>query len=252
MPSASTPNFLNSMAAYQGPIATPSSELNSSKKRKLVPTVPDKQSGGEGESSGTEQSFRTAHADAPPKPRISRFIERFESIKLTERNLAMMQADCKRVPPQPTSPIDSHFRLEPSPGATTFRIKRKPLPDSARNALQEMKDDAQVAALEKRATLGLGQNRVPLEPTRDRRSSFHRTDTVFTDFLPYGQLRTWQQVDNEDYQDRRRHSLSAIALNSMKKLNLDRDTLSAQSAKTANQLRKVMKRHVLDKEKSTQ
>jgi hypothetical protein len=63
-------------------------------------------------------------------------------------------------------------------------------------------------------------------------------------------VRTWQQVDNEEYQRRHAHSLSAIALNGMKKLNPNRDSLSIQGKKTAAQLNEI-KRRVFDREKST-
>ena len=204
------------------------------------------------ESSGTEQSFRTAYADMPPKPRQTRFIERFESVKqLTERNLATLQAGLDGASCQPTSPLDSESHLRPSPRATAFLIKRKPLPDTAQRAIIETRDEADIESLAKSADEASNQNHTLGHPSHGRRPSFHRTNTVFTDFLPYDQVRTWQQVDNEEYQDRRRHSLSAIALEGMKKLNLDRDALSAHSKKTANQLKKVIKQHILDKEKST-
>ena len=251
-PVSFTSNFQNDMAVFHGPSTTPSSELNSSEYGKLKRRVSNESSNWDGESSGTEQSFRTAYADMPPKPRQTRFIERFESVKqLTESNLAVLQAGYTGAPPQPTSPFDGELHLRPSPRATAFLVKRKPLPDTAQKALIEMNDEADIESHAKSADEASNQNHTLGHASHGRRPSFHRTNTVFTDFLPYDQVRTWQQVDNEEYQDRRRHSLSAIALEGMKKLNLDRDALSAHSKKTANQLKKVIKQHILDKEKST-
>ncbi|KAH6870653.1 hypothetical protein BKA58DRAFT_402161 [Alternaria rosae] len=181
----------------------------------------------------------------------SRFIERFESVKqLTVGNLAALQAGYNDVQSQPTSPLDGELHLRPSPGATASLIKRKPLPDTAQKAIIEMRNETDVESFGNSGDEASHQNHTLAHPTHGRRPSFHRTNTVFTDFLPYNQVRTWQQVDNEEYQDRCRHSLSAIALDRMKKLNLDRDTLSAQRKKTANQLKKVIEQHILDKEKS--
>jgi len=250
-PSTLTSNFENVMAVFHGPSTTPSSELNSSESGKLKRRVSNESSKWDGESSGTEQSFRTAYADMPPKPRQTRFIERFESVKqLTERNLAVLQAEYTGAPPQPTSPLDGELHLRPSPRATAFLIKRKPLPDAAQKALIEIIDGVGAESLTRSADEASNQNNTLGHPSHGRRPSFHRTNTVFTDFLPYDQVRTWQQVDNEEYQDRRRHSLSAIALDRMKKLNLDRDALLDQSKNAANQLKKVIKQHILDKEKS--
>lgn len=251
IPSASTLNIQNAMAAFHGPSTTPSSELNSSESGKLERRVSNETSNKDGGSSDTEQSFRTAYADIPPKPRQTRFIERFESVKqLTVGNLAALQAGYNDVQSQPTSPLDGELHLRPSPGATSILIKRKPLPDTAQKAIIEMRDKTDVELFGNSGDKASHPNHTLAHPTHGRRLSFHRMNTVFTDFLPYDQVRTWQQVDNEEYQDRRRHSLSAIALDRMKKLNLDRDTLSAQSKKTANQLKKVIKQHILDKEKS--
>jgi hypothetical protein len=208
---------------------------------RLMGEVSDEISSWEYESSGTEQSFCTARAAVPSACRKPRFIERFESVKLTEKNLATLQADYKRVPPRPASPVDSEFRFDPSPGTTTYRIKRKPLPDSAREALQQMKDETE--ALQRSQDDSLAQDSKPSTP--DCSPFLPRSNTNFTDFVPYHQVRTWQQVDNEEYLRRRAHSLSAIALNGIKKLSPNRDNLSMQSKKTAAQLKEI-KRRVID------
>jgi hypothetical protein len=206
---------------------------------RLMGEVSDEISSWEYESSGTEQSFRTTRAAVPC--RKPRFIERFESVKLTEKNFAALQAGYKRVPPRPASPVDSKFRFEPSPSTTTYRIKRKPLLDSARRALQQMKDETE--ALQRSRDDSLAQDSKLSTP--DCSPSLPRSNTNFTDFVPYHQVRMWQQVDNEEYQRRRAHSLSAIALNGMKKLSPNRDILCVQGKKTAAQLKEI-KRRVFD------
>ena len=44
-----------------------------------------------------------------------------------------------------------------------------------------------------------------------QRPKVSRINTHFEDFVPVHQVKTWQQVDNEELQQRRAHSLSGIA-----------------------------------------
>lgn len=219
------------MVMFRGPSQDPSS--SSSETSKFMGEVSDEMDNSESESSGTEQSFSTAYAATPPVPRKrsrkARFIERFDSVKLTEANLTALQTGHKRITPKPASIIDNHFRFEPSPGAKTFRISRKPLPDSAREAVQKVKDET-----------GAAQDQTLANPTQEHRPCFPRSNTNFTDILPYHQIGTWQQVDNEEWQRQRAHSISAVAVGQMKKLSTSCDGLSTQSKKTAGQLKGVI------------
>ncbi|KAG9185346.1 hypothetical protein G6011_07890 [Alternaria panax] len=198
----------------------------------------------EGESSGTEQSFRDACAAIPtttkkePREisRKSRFIEQFGSIKLTKENLQALEAGHNRTAPKPASPVDNQFRPEPSPGVKAFRISRKPLPQSARETIQKMRDEF------------VTQNLTP-PVSKSEGSTSPRSNANFTDFLPYHQLRSWQQDDNEEWQRRRAQSFSAVASEGMKKFNSSCGNLSVQSKKTVNQLKDVIKRRMLDHDK---
>ncbi|KAH8627531.1 hypothetical protein IG631_17299 [Alternaria alternata] len=82
----------------------------------------------EAESSGTEQSFRTACATIPriakkvPRrvSRKSRFIEQFGSLKLTKANLHALEASQDRITPKPATPVEREIRFESSPHGKTF------------------------------------------------------------------------------------------------------------------------------------
>jgi hypothetical protein len=206
----------------------------------------------EGASSGTEQSFRTAHAAIPPMSREvprkasrkARFIERFESVKLTKENLSALQAGYKRVPAKADSPADNHFHFNPSPGTEGFRISRKPLADSAREALQKLKDETAEATQKMGDDSVLADDLTFPDPARQRRSCSSRSNTDFTDFLPYHQIVTWQQIDNEEWQRRQVHSIPALAFDGMKRLSSSCDGLSTQSKRTASQLKEVISKVV--------
>ena len=197
------------------------------------------------ESSGTEQSFCTAYATIPPTAkkvprrvsRKSRFIEQFGSLKLTKANLHALEASQDRITPKPATPVEREIRFESSPRGKTFFIPRKPLPESAREVLQKIRAET------------ITQHDEPPISESDSSPCPPRSNATFEDFLPYHQLRTWQQDDNEEWQRRRARSLSAVAFESMKKLNSSCDSLSIQGKKTANQVKEVIKRRMLDHDK---
>ena len=197
------------------------------------------------ESSGTEQSFCTAYATIPPTAkkvprrvsRKSRFIEQFGSLKLTKANLHALEASHNRITPKPATPVEREIRFESSPRGKTFFIPRKPLPESAREVLQKIRAET------------ITQHDEPPISESDSSPCPPRSNATFEDFLPYHQLRTWQQDDNEEWQRRRARSLSAVAFESMKKLNSSCDSLSIQGKKTANQVKEVIKRRMLDHDK---
>ena len=197
------------------------------------------------ESSGTEQSFCTAYATIPPTAkkvprrvsRKSRFIEQFGSLKLTKANLHALEASQDRITPKPATPVEREIRFESSPSGKTFFIPRKPLPESAREILQKIRAET------------ITQHDEPPISESDSSPCPPRSNATFEDFLPYHQLRTWQQDDNEEWQCRRARSLSAVAFESMKKLNSSCDSLSIQGKKTANQVKEVIKRRMLDHDK---
>lgn len=197
------------------------------------------------ESSGTEQSFCTAYATIPPTAkkvprrvsRKSRFIEQFGSLKLTKANLHALEASHNRITPKPATPVEREIRFESSPRGKTFFIPRKPLPESAREVLQKIRAET------------ITQHDEPPISESDSSPCPPRSNATFEDFLPYHQLRTWQQDDNEEWQRRRARSLSAVAFESMKKLNSSCDSLSIQGKKTANEVKEVIKRRMLDHDK---
>ena len=197
------------------------------------------------ESSGTEQSFCTAYATIPPTAkkvprrvsRKSRFIEQFGSLKLTKANLHALEASHNRITQKPATPVEREIRFESSPRGKTFFIPRKPLPESAREVLQKIRAET------------ITQHDEPPISESDSSPCPPRSNATFEDFLPYHQLRTWQQDDNEEWQRRRARSLSAVAFESMKKLNSSCDSLSIQGKKTANQVKEVIKRRMLDHDK---
>lgn len=199
----------------------------------------------EAESSGTEQSFCTACATIPPTAkkaprrvsRKSRFIEQFGSLKLTKANLHALEASHNRITPKPATPVKREIRFESSPRGNSFFIPRKPLRESAREILQKIRAET------------ITQHDEPPISESDSSPCPLRSNATFEDFLPYHQLRTWQQDDNEEWQRRRARSLSAVAFESMKKLNSSCDNLSIQGKKTANQVKEVIKRRMLDHDK---
>ena len=196
------------------------------------------------ESSGTEQSFCTAYATIPPTAkkvpkrvsRKSRFIEQFGSLKLTKANLHALEVSHNRITPKPATPVEREIRFESSPRGKTFFIPRKPLPESAREILHKMRDET----ITQYEELISESDSNPCPP---------RSNANFADFLPYHQLRTWQQDDNEEWQRRRARSLPAVAFESMKKFNSSCDNLSIHGKKTANEVKVVIKRRMLDHDK---
>ncbi|KAF7676137.1 hypothetical protein GT037_005642 [Alternaria burnsii] len=197
------------------------------------------------ESSGTEQSFCTAYATISPTAkkvprkisRKSRFVEQFGSLKLTKANLHALEASHNCITAKLATPVEREIRFQSSPCGKAFFIPRKPLPESAREILQKIRAETII------------QHDEPPISESDNSPCPPRLNAAFEDFLPYHQLRTWQQDDNEERQRQRARSLSAVAFESMKKFNSGCDNLSVQGKKTANQLKEVIKHRMLDHEK---
>jgi hypothetical protein len=109
-------------------------------------------------------------------------------VKLTAQNLATHTFAQRPISPKPAALIDSQFCRNPPTCVPSYQIKRKPLPDAARERLQELKNEVAEIA--------------PLPQVADERSALIRTATHFEQFVRVRRGGSWLQVDDREKRKR--------------------------------------------------
>ncbi|KAF1832130.1 hypothetical protein BDW02DRAFT_571380, partial [Decorospora gaudefroyi] len=184
---------------------------SSSEMESLIQVITSELVSWQGESPPTHTSTHSKASNTANVPRKTRFLERFDTVKLTEKNLTALETTQARHNQQdPSRLIDRQYRFDPPSGVTAYQVRRKPLSDSAREAVQSHKEQA----FANQSTMA------PPNPAQRRaeRPPLGRGNTHFEQIVPVDHMGTWQQVDNEDSERRRARSVSAMALVGAEKL----------------------------------